>query len=271
MDDTEVFRLSFLFPHETREQFPTITLTFKESLLKPLLEWFEKRNTHSEFLAATKKYLADDAEFQELEADLFGNSSFGYGRTVSVMISGDQITLGIMIMSSKYSQHSGLMLHYILNFLQGNHEPAMFLSNRKQRISLYTAASLGEVRKAHAVAGFIGKEVIKWLSTYTESSPDGMPLPAVVRDAMQNSWHFCSMSHEGQAMPDECRALVTGDGRFFFGCFGDATDLAIYPDLDYQKGREFAEFSCHNLDAAEQQLALVSGLAMLYRLVEEDA
>jgi hypothetical protein len=61
----------------------------------------------------------------------------------------------------------------------------------------------------------------------------------------------------------DCRAIVTAD-RFMLGCFGNACDVAIYPESD-------PLFDCHNLDSSYQQVTLLVGLASLCERVRSKA
>ena len=70
---------------------------------------------------------------------------------------------------------------------------------------------------------------------------------------------------------DQTFVNITDDGRFILQCFGNACDVAIYPDhcSDWESGYA-TEFNCHNLDAPLQQLTLLAGLATLHELAAKD-
>ena len=70
---------------------------------------------------------------------------------------------------------------------------------------------------------------------------------------------------------EDCCARIGAEGRFYLTCFGNACDLAIYPDSDHSDREESpTNFSCHNLDTVFQQLTLLAGFAVLQELAAED-
>jgi hypothetical protein len=109
----------------------------------------------------------------------------------------------------------------------------------------------------HSMWGRVYPALGRWLK-----AQHGHLDTSVVR-AMQSVWkEVCHPGHEEYAR--ECSARLWNDGRFAFECFGDACDLAIYPDegeCDLESGH--TRFSCHNLDTASQQLTLLAGLAQM--------
>lgn len=62
----------------------------------------------------------------------------------------------------------------------------------------------------------------------------------------------------------ECDLLIYAkEQRFVLTCFGDACDVAIYPDNATPSTGGYTHFSCHNLDSGFQQATLLAGLVSL--------
>lgn len=96
-------------------------------------------------------------------------------------------------------------------------------------------------------------------------------LPAEVTTAMRQTWQAIAV-REWKRYRTECSARIRDDGRFMLGCFGNACDIAIYPDNDdgAETDEAYSEYSCHNLDCSTQQLTLLAGLAALHDVADKE-
>ncbi|HUQ30429.1 MAG TPA: hypothetical protein VM103_02820, partial [Candidatus Paceibacterota bacterium] len=96
-------------------------------------------------------------------------------------------------------------------------------------------------------------------------------LPVEIETAMQLTWRTIA-SKELKRYRTDCRASIREDGRFLLGCYGNACDVAIYPDGDDGATADYvlSEYACHNLDFAAQQLTLFTGIAALHTVADRE-
>jgi hypothetical protein len=122
----------------------------------------------------------------------------------------------------------------------------------------------------HAVGGWLSVEIMGWLRHYAAANTQvnnvaGMH-PEVIR-AMQAAWHAMSTPNLKRFTgPRDIYGWIQTSGAFSLNCFGNACDLSVYPDQVHEGDDGPTEFSCHNLDSADQQLTLLAGLAKIYEL-----
>ncbi|HYD93358.1 MAG TPA: hypothetical protein VEB18_02805 [Candidatus Paceibacterota bacterium] len=184
----------------------------------------------------------------------------GYGRCGRLVTVDDEVEVQLPL-SAKHLFDTALTITILLeslNALPKGGRP----SNRQQLLRISTLCQRGG-HYAHAAHGHVFPVVCRWLAEHPGK------LPSTVTQAMKEVWRAVAPK-ELRRYENECVASVT-DGRFFFGCFGNACDLAIYPDNVFDD--EFWEncsFSCHNLDTAFQQLTLLSGLAAMTDLIRDE-
>lgn len=131
---------------------------------------------------------------------------------------------------------------------------------------------------SHPVHGEVSVEGLRWLERVGKEGEGELssftytrPLPAQVASSMQQAWKSLAWDRTSRAMSEDIHGRITEDGRFTLTCPGNACDVSIYPDGFYGSEDGLpAYFGCHNLDAPEQQLTLVVGLAVLHELMMED-
>jgi hypothetical protein len=149
--------------------------------------------------------------------------------------------------------------------------------NRSQMMTVFAARIPNLGLHSHPIAGWIAPAFRNWLSTLAsriEEKPAplsyGKPLPPLVREAMVLTWRAVARSRDKQWATD-ASARISEDGRFILSCFGNACDVAIYPDLDFGAEEGYTvRFDCHNLDTAEQQITLLTGIAALWELAQKE-
>lgn len=149
-------------------------------------------------------------------------------------------------------------------------------TNLTQLVSLDTVCGVSGFY-AHGAHGHVFPSMRRWLYDYaqrTTAEPSSLscnrPLPDSVHDAVWQAWLALSDESDFREFEKEtCSGVVSSEGRFLLHCPGNACDLAMYPDHDYGPDSS-SGLGCHNLDAAEQQLALIAGLAALHDLASRD-
>ncbi len=130
------------------------------------------------------------------------------------------------------------------------------LKKQHQYLEVETLCSVGKAH-GHAIYGHVFPSLGIWLKEHcgTENLP-GVP------EAMEEVWVTVSERNLHQ-YADWSSVRIEEDGRFCFTCFGDACDVAIYPDGFSRRDLEMhmVPFNAHNLDTPAQQLTLLAGLA----------
>lgn len=150
-------------------------------------------------------------------------------------------------------------------------------ANRTQLLELHTWCKTGG-HYAHGVHGSITPTFRQWLHRQAELLPgefcnftESKPLMPEVKAAIAEAYAVLVKSKFKKMDENDCFGIVTRNGRFLLHCPGNACDIAIYPDHDLGPEEDYpTRFSCHNLDAAEQQLALIAGLAALCDIAGKD-
>jgi hypothetical protein len=129
-----------------------------------------------------------------------------------------------------------------------------------QALEVFT--SFGNEWYGHSLVGTIHPSFGAILEGLASENP--RILTEKVVGAMKETWWAVADTHLKLYVTD-CSFHLHPDGRPSFGCFGDACDLAVYPDgMIISMTEAPAQLNCHNLDLAAQQLTLLAGLAQLY-------
>ncbi len=120
----------------------------------------------------------------------------------------------------------------------------------------------------HAISGWVSARFGGWLLKQAIGSHD--VIGAHVVSAMRSVWRSVATG-ELKKYGVECGFHLSSDGRFLLGCFGNACDVAIYPEGCIGTMGEYpAQFDSHNLDMVEQQLTLLTGLVVLSALARQE-
>lgn len=145
------------------------------------------------------------------------------------------------------------------------------LVNQRQLISVRTRCNTDFVY-AHAASGNVYPEFRRWLARLGASLPDDNRSVARATGAMKATWKHVAWSKEAQTFANDCWAFVSREGRFHLHCMGsNDCNIALNYDTDRGVGADYPSlFSCHNLDAAAQQLTLLAGLAVLHDMAVEE-
>lgn len=262
------YDLSFVPPQRRPKTKPQLVIVIDKAYL-PQLDW----RLH-QLLGHTnvKAYLGQDEPFYSVLPDLFGTTEFGFGKCGFVTISGEEAYLRIELAQdvARRALTLKLLMQALVVPFEGNTRP----KNRVQQADIHTNCnpSGGTRGYEHATGGYVSESIREWLKKQAEQHKANWaghtPLPEPVVQAMQQAWSAMA-SDEWRRWTKDCGGMVADDGRFSLVCFGNACDLAIYPDQLSMSGGESVRFGCHNLDHAIQQLTLVSGLAKLCELARE--
>lgn len=263
---------TYFFPEENIEGVPALGFVFNHSLFEDVYEQIMMKVNSEAGISLAAEYLPQQREFIPLGQDLFGIEPFGYGRCITFSRDGDDVILKVLLVKPELVRHACLMVNLIVKTLESMSYDLVENKGCLELININTLIPrLGEVGfHRHSVGGRVHKPVIDWLLQVVESGDGECVLIGLVVQAMKLS--FLKLSDFGSGEADDCGCLILGDGRFILQTYGNATDLSIYPEgVDYRglKCSDSAEFSCHNLDTAYQQLVLLSGLFMICRLAQE--
>jgi hypothetical protein len=121
----------------------------------------------------------------------------------------------------------------------------------------------------HALGGVFYPPFVKWLATLNEGEKVHGVRDRVVT-AMREAWY--AVAPPGlKRYKDASSFHLAKDGRPSWACFGDACDVAVYPDMVremYLDGP--VPFDSHNLDNPIQQLTFLAGIAELWGLAREE-
>lgn len=269
MFDTEhVYDLSFIPPSE-EQKTPHIIFTTHSAHLPEI-----QQRLHilvDRYKGTAIQYMGPGAFLFPVEES--AEKRFGYGKCGFLTHEGDLVHWHLELKSS-HLRYCTLTIHLLVIALSVPMENVRGLSNRPQQINLHTRCDPRGDAHAHGMSGRISGEIMKWLKKHAKGMPKGhyyLPLPAEVTDAMTTAWRAVSIP-KLKKYGSGCKGFVCDDGRFILQCFGDACDLAIYPDSYSERHDDTTygvEFSCHNLDRADQQITLLAGLAKIYELARE--
>lgn len=247
---------------------PQIVFSFKEKALDELnTRLYELADYYTEH---AREYCNSEVTFSLPAPDLFGRIEFGYGKCGFVTKTDGGIDLRIELGRGVRLYHSTLTIHLLTRAFRTFAESIEF-SNRQQQLDLETLCDhKRSVGYGHAVGGYVWPALSSWLCRQGERLPDDyhrLPAPQEVLSAMQATWHTVT-PRKLKKYASHCRGEIRQNGTFMLECFGNACDIAVYPDLigNRKLDEEPTEFSCHNLDNAYQQITLLAGLAKMCEL-----
>lgn len=271
MFDTHQYDLAFLTPEEAGRDDPEIVFIIPERYLDMLYERLARFN--SLYQPFAHKYFGGRADtFVAPTTDLFGG--FGYGDCGYVSKENGEALLHIPLRGNTMLEAT-YSIHMIADVLMAPFEKETE-SNRDQQVFLETRADMHRNEGwGHMLAGYLGSSFIRWLKHYGETHKDGLedfwsaPLPEPVLNAMRTTWGAVTIGGRRNYVSD-LRGRISHQGRFLMICFGNACDIAIYPDQRIDEDCEYVRFSCHNLDYPDQQLTLLAGLAKLCELARTE-
>lgn len=272
LNKTRTYDLAFAFPDEMQAN-PELICIIDKRFLPPLEERMQIVFAKArEAIAET--YCEEPVTLHWFESDLFSQSiginGCGYVRE------NEQTVSFHFILATSTMFRVAKTLDLLMTCLGGGFD-GIPPANEQQQVDLmimtdrHRSAGYG-----HAVGGYASTQLTNWLRAYhQEVTKEPLPkersgrtlveMPPIVVQAMQTTWSTVTQS---SAFTEQCRGQIDNEGRFWLTCFGDACDLAIYPDerIDSEYG---AAMACHNLDGVNQQLTLLAGLAKLCELARE--
>ncbi|MDR3571577.1 MAG: hypothetical protein P4L81_05305 [Candidatus Pacebacteria bacterium] len=253
----ELYELSFVAPNEGAK--PRLVFTIATVYLEELVE--RLRILSTKWHSHAQNYCHRDVEFVLFSSDLFGRVEFGYDRCGFVTTSNEETLLEL----DREKLQASTMTLKLLTLALAVPIKKQRASNRLQQIDLELRCDPFDINGYnHAVSGYVSAPMIAWLRK--QGMADSMRLPKPILDSMRQTWK--AVCRDGlQHWAAECDAWVDSDGRFMLCCFGNACDIAIYPDGSCGKMDDaYVRFSCHNLDSAVQQVTLLAGLAKMCEL-----
>jgi hypothetical protein len=265
------YALGFFPGHKRKKLPPAITFTIKHSAFEHVINTM--RLYQDRFYEHTKKYLKGlDTHFTLPSYDLFGRSMFGFGNCGRFEKKDDELTFFVEIGKSEAIYFATLTIHALSITL---HTEENVPTNREQQVELSTRTDRQAFGWGHILSGNIAMSAVRWIAHYAKGhalydSYWSTPMHPDVVAAMRTTWIAMSDKRMRQWSRDNS-GVMSQDGRFILSCFGNACDIAIYPDIFMHEELEYVQFSCHNLDSADQQLTLLAGLAKLLELARKDA
>lgn len=265
---TRLYDLSFVSPARRSSGKPQLVFTFDRKYLKECTERLAKLTRH----VYVEAYCGRDTYFHLPVPDLFGNIEFGYGGCGFMTEDGDDVSLHVEL-SEAHLHNAALTIGLLTHTLLGDFADEAKNSNRTQQVDLETSCAHG--LHGHSVGGYISGQVREWLRKQWHKGQNDnwmhwAPIPKEVISAMRQTWTSLA-SKDLRRWANDCNGSITEDGRFILNCFGNACDLAIYPDNLCLDETDSVRFGCHNLDTARQQLTLLAGLAKLCELARAES
>lgn len=263
---SELYELSFVAPQRRPRTKPRIVFTIKR-------EHFDEVSRRLGIVADGMRrhadaYCSPETAFSYPAPDLFGKIEFGYGSCGYVVLSDESARFEIEL--SRMKLFCGTLTIKALTMALA--VPAdERKSNRQQQVDISMRCDHDAVGYGHAVGGYVSQRLLDWLRRHaTTSSERYIPLPEDVVRAMRQAWSAVA-TDQRLSWTRDCGAYVAPDGRFSLNCFGNACDLAIYPDGSCGRMTDpYVQFGCHNLDSADQQITLLAGLAKLCEVAREN-
>lgn len=263
MLESHTYDFAFV-PHAVEPEIVFIIKTEHLEALRTRLESF----VHDIANEANEYFQSHGSEFFLFEQELF-DCVFGYGRCGYATPHDDETWLRVKLGRGWRIFEATFTIHVLSRILLApfTAEP----TNRGQQIELYARADRTAPGWGHMLGGQLSAPVIHWLRDYAEKNESwpgtywSTPMHPEVLSAMRNVWQ--AMSHrELREYSNEANGVISREGRFILQCFGNACDIAIYPDSPMYEEEGYAQFSCHNLDSADQQLTLLAGLIKILEL-----
>jgi hypothetical protein len=253
--------------HQTTPEIVFIIKAHNLDTLCDRLDDFTKRIANE----ANEYFKPRGSEFILFEQQLFENV-FGYGNCGYVTIHDDEAWLRIRLGRDWRIYEATYTIHVLSRILMSpfSTEP----SNLEQQVELHARADRTAPGWGHMLGGHVSASVLRWLREYAEKNVawEGQywctPMHPEVLTAMRNTWQAMSR-RELLQYANEANGVISAEGRFILQCFGNACDIAIYPDITIYEEEGYAQFSCHNLDSADQQLTLLTGLIKILELARQ--
>lgn len=266
---SQLYEFSFVSPRRRPRTKPRIVITIKTEHLEELDR--RLRILADNWLSHANDYCSPDVTFMYPTSDLFGHTEFGYGKCGFVTTNNDETRIEIELSGGVQLYCCTLSIKLLLMALAVPMDIRQ--SNQTQQVDVEMRCDRFDPNGYnHAVGGYASSRMIVWLQSQGRRSENGhnVPLPGEVVRAMRQAW-IAVCSAEQKKWAQECGGYITPDGRFILGCFGNACDIAIYPDHTCGEMTGLSvRFSCHNLDSADQQITLLAGLAKLCELARQD-
>lgn len=263
---SQLYELSFVAPNRKPRTKPRIVFSINEGHLPEIIDRLHAISQKWETYAAA--YCDADVLFTLPNPDLFGRIEFGYGSCGFVVTGGGRAHFGIELSRDKV-YCCALSMKLLTMALAVPMDER--LSNQLQQADLSLRCDRFESKGyGHGVSGYVSTRITQWLLRQT-GDDTAVPVPAEIVSAMRSTWSAVA-PFGSERWARECRGSIQRDGRFILDCFGDACDLALYPESVFGDIRDepFVEIGCHNLDTAEQQLTLLAGFAKLCEIARRD-
>lgn len=229
---------------------PEIIFKFNSKYLDELAQRLEGYNRNNQTNFA----------FTLNEFDVFDELCFGYGNCGYLEKNGELAEIHIRINQNVDYITSTI---FVLSFVLSVPFDTELESNLFEDIILYTV--INREMSDHSLGGLLSINIIRWLQRYFESTVgkinDDIYMHKDVLLAMEEV--LLATSKDGRLYKDYIIGIIKSTGHFFVECYGNACDLAVYPDQIIHEDTKFVQLSCHNVDNALQQIVLLTGLAKL--------
>lgn len=266
MLDYHTYDLGFV-PHAIKPEIVFIIKTEHLDALIARLDRFTFDISHE----SNQYFKPRGSEFVLFEKELF-DRVFGYGRCGRVTLQDDEAWLRIELGREWRIYEATYTIHVLSRVLSAPFSEE--LTNHAQQLDLATRADRTAFGWGHMLNGYLSASVVCWLRLYAEKNKNHADsywctrMHPDVLAAMRCTWKAIGQK-ELTEYANEADGVISGEGRFILKCFGNACDIAIYPDTPMYEEEGYANFSCHNLDSADQQLTLLAGLAKLLELARQ--
>lgn len=263
MNPRRVYDLAFVSRAASLSRVPEIVLTLPQSSCADLLDRFKElaeinAGRIQEYLGGIRKR----PKFTQGDRGLFGYKS-------CCRIEQEERAPHLYFeLRARHRKEtvvtSTLVLHAASNLFSSEDDCS---GETGQRMELHT--SFGGSFHSHAIGGTVFPPLGRWLLSQARLGK-GKEIRHRITLAMSEAWHAVA-TRQLARYSSYCDFHLHEDGRPSFGCFGDACDVAVYPDgLMGEMGKSFAELSSHNLDNPMQQIAFLAGLAELWNMDRQE-
>ena len=208
--------------------------------------------------------------FNHFLPNIFGDIDFGYNSCGYVTTGKNELCLRIRLLPFPWTRYCAATINILTKALSTSFKNT--LSKKVQLVEISTMSELRSGGCGHATSGEVSTKIIKWLATYASKKLTGgssMNLvsihPSIIK-ASQIAWQGVSTGYI-RNNSTYIEGSISKSGAFTINCPGSACDLSVYQDSLNYCFEDKVQLSCHNLDSAEQQLTLLSGLAKMCSLV----
>ena len=267
MLDNHYYDLSFDGGSKKPKTPPAIIFTINAAYLPQAVTLFSRYCERNHVVISS--YLRDlDTTFTLPVPDLFGYTEFGFGKCGLVVIDDSDAHLRIELGPGEQIYYCALTISVLVLALTMIETAGS--GNRKQQVELSTRADRSVASWGHILNGYISTSVMQWLGQYAQANTVydsywSTPMPPKVIDAMKVAWRVMS-GKEMKRWAQDADGAISNEGHFILKCFGNACDFSIYPDSPVYRDEGYAQLGCHNIDSADQQLALLAGFAKICEL-----